>query len=382
MSSTDARRFASQTLLKHLVALAAQIRGVREAKDIEAVHQMRVASRRMRSALGLLDGCVTKKKLRTWLRQIKRVTKSLGAARDVDVQIEAVSKYLDGLRAAGGSAHRAGVERLRLRLRQRRERLQRDVIATMDELESSGVIDDMRRTLLHLKVESHMRDIESAESFGGGDGAAPAAEAPALSARDARRQIALRLEQMLAYEPYIATPENIEELHAMRIASKGLRYTMENFAPLFGKQLKWPIRQVKQVQSMLGDIHDLDVWMEFLPEFIDAERQRHEAFFGHRRGFKRIETGVLHMLADLRDRRQTTYEQFLALWAKQSREGRWRDLRELVGRCDDDAEAHDALAVDADDVEQDEAVDETDDAPHRPTMIINITDASELQAAG
>ncbi len=303
--------YAAGVLLEHLAHLQAQIAGVRDGSDIEFVHQMRVASRRLRNAMDLFDSALPRKKSRRWRKQIKRVTKALGAARDLDVHIEFIAGYAADLKARRDTAHQAGVERLLLRLRQERVAIQPHVAATMDELEASGVLEQMRQELATMTAASRLHG----ES-----------EPAGAVVDDARQVIALRLEQMLAYEPFIRSPEHVAELHQMRIAAKHLRYTLEAYRHAFEGQLKWQIRLVKQVQTQLGEIHDCDMWIERLPQFIADERRRHEAFFGHRRGFGRIESGIEHLHEERVSRRELLYQQFVALWDQQAAAGNWQNV--------------------------------------------------------
>ncbi|MCX6362442.1 MAG: CHAD domain-containing protein [Armatimonadetes bacterium] len=83
---------------------------------------------------------------------------------------------------------------------------------------------------------------------------------PADDLRDcAQGWIAQRLSEMLEWEPFIRDPAYVTELHAMRIAAKRLRYTMEIFAPYSGGGLEGLVESVKQLQETLGEIHDADV---------------------------------------------------------------------------------------------------------------------------
>ena len=91
---------------------------------------------------------------------------------------------------------------------------------------------------------------------------------------NAEHLISRRLDEMLAFEPYLANPDNVYELHEMRIAAKRLRYTMEifqdvytlytNVGPEFGKALK----AVKALQEHLGVLHDADVLVPQLLEHL------------------------------------------------------------------------------------------------------------------
>ena len=80
--------FGAKSLLNRLQNVAKEIDGVRKPDDIERIHDMRVATRRMRSALALFEKCLPGKKAKAWNKQMRRVTRALGAARDADVQMD------------------------------------------------------------------------------------------------------------------------------------------------------------------------------------------------------------------------------------------------------------------------------------------------------
>ncbi len=82
---------------------------------------------------------------------------------------------------------------------------------------------------------------------------------------NAAKLITRRLDEMLAYESCIADPDNVYELHEMRIAGKRLRYTMEVFQPVYirytdaGPEFGTMLQAVKNLQEHLGILHDADV---------------------------------------------------------------------------------------------------------------------------
>ena len=86
--------FGAGRLIPHLDVISAEIDGVRAADDPEHIHRMRVASRRLRAALPLFSSCFSEKDFRHWMRVIKKITAALGDARDTDVQIAFLKKYL------------------------------------------------------------------------------------------------------------------------------------------------------------------------------------------------------------------------------------------------------------------------------------------------
>jgi len=134
------------------------------------------------------------------------------------------------------------------------------------------------------------------------------------------------------HEPFVEQPERVEELHQMRIAAKHLRYALEALSSLHEGRLAPPIAVARALQKRLGEIHDCDVWIAFLPEFIRSERKRTRRFFGHLRGFKRISAGLEALLAERIDARQAMHAGFVEFWHRECGDSLWRDLRELLVR--------------------------------------------------
>ena len=86
--------FGVQRLLPLLDAFSKEIDGVKTDQDIEPIHRMRVASRRLRAALPLFASCFPEKKYQQWMEEIRKVTRALGEARDTDVQIAFLTKII------------------------------------------------------------------------------------------------------------------------------------------------------------------------------------------------------------------------------------------------------------------------------------------------
>jgi CHAD domain-containing protein len=304
--------FAAQAILKRVEVLTRQAAAVRDNRDVEAIHDMRVASRRLRTALELFEDCLPDKKARPWRKGIRRVTKALGQARDCDVQIEFVEDFLSHV---DDRRLRPGIQRLLLRLRQQRDALQPEVIRALDRLDGSGVLAEIESVLGPVQAHAHLAHVDT--------------NAPSVRGR-AAGAIAARLEQMLAYEPYIEHPEAIEQLHAMRIAAKHLRYAMEIFSPLYDASLDESIQSVRRVQTELGDIHDCDVWVAFLPEFLEQERSRTMEYFGSARGISRLVPGIEHLRTERQHHRDACYRDFVDYWHDLQRRSVWTDLYQRV----------------------------------------------------
>ncbi len=281
---------------------------MREAEDIEFVHRMRVASRRIRSCLPLFRECFTSKKYKEWRKEIRNITLSLREARDADVQIVFLKTYIEQLKEE--SLH-PGAQRFLLRLRQRRERMQPRVIKALDRLVESGVVEDMEKWCRRMRKGK--ADIHSPVTY-----------------QNALVHITSKLEEIFTHEASIYIPENIKEHHAMRIAIKRLRYTMEVFSPLYEGELKTQIEVCKKLQDMLGDLHDCDVWMDYLPQFIEEERAYSLDYSGHDDSFRILEPGLLHLQQYLRERRSAIYEEFVAYWKDIQEQNIWNNLKQFV----------------------------------------------------
>jgi CHAD domain-containing protein len=87
--------------------------GVLDTEDIERVHDMRVASRRLRAAMEVFEPCFPRKRFKSTLGEVKAIADALGERRDRDVSIKALEEFADQLIA--GDRHGVGVLVDRLR---------------------------------------------------------------------------------------------------------------------------------------------------------------------------------------------------------------------------------------------------------------------------
>lgn len=98
----------------------------------------------------------------------------------------------------------------------------------------------------------------------------PGLDPDAPLAENARRILAVKLAEFYSYAPIVDHEGADEELHAMRIAAKRLRYTLELFRSVFGKVGEKQIERVKAIQEELGEIHDHDVRIDLIEEELAA----------------------------------------------------------------------------------------------------------------
>lgn len=94
---------------------------------------------------------------------------------------------------------------------------------------------------------------------------------------NARRILAVRIDEVYSYDGLVAHPANVTELHDMRIACKRLRYLLEIFGVAFTTDLDPFTEEVKGLQDILGDIHDCDVQVPMLEEHLSWLTEREGA---------------------------------------------------------------------------------------------------------
>jgi CHAD domain-containing protein len=207
---------------------------VRSGRGREAVHDLRVASRRLRAALSLLEAAGVPE-ARKWRKTVRRVTRALGRARDLDVQIGFLRRFIARNRGI------ADVPRLKARLEARRRAVQKDVLRALRRVEDSGVLDDIARL-------------------------GPAGRVPAAATARGRAavQVRRRLRSLLELAPFVPREDAAEGHHRLRIAAKRLRYVLEIFLPVFGRRAEAWIRAIRELQEVLGELHDGDVWIASL----------------------------------------------------------------------------------------------------------------------
>ena len=118
--------------------------GVLDTSDIERVHDMRVATRRLRAVLEIYEPCFPRKQLRAAIDDIKALADALGERRDPDVQLA----QLDEFAAAVKPADRPGVELYAERVRSEQGSANELLAAAIAELEET----DLRGRLASLAV--------------------------------------------------------------------------------------------------------------------------------------------------------------------------------------------------------------------------------------
>jgi CHAD domain-containing protein len=306
------RLLAAKYVRKQAKQLRAQLDGIHAAENIEFVHRARVASRRLKTAMRMFDECFRSKQIKRWKKGTRRLRSELGEARDKDVQIELLRSILASLTKR---ACFSGISRLLVEWEYHREDLQRKVVKAVDRLERDGTLKEMTKATKRVLVKARSREAH--------------VQSPASFLR-AEQEIFRRLDRLLALQDCLDRPEDKRNHHAMRIAAKHLRYTMEIARPIYSGRLDATLDAIKQVQALLGEVHDCDVWQEQLDRFANDERERIIANYGHDRPFSRLDLGIEYLRQDRRRHRQQCYDNLVNLWRKLNANEVWEKLVAIV----------------------------------------------------
>jgi CHAD domain-containing protein len=205
----------------------------RDGTDPEGVHQMRVAVRRIRAALKA-EGASLGEPAESLAAELRWLGGVLGPIRDLDVQLD----HLRGLAADFEPVERDAVERLLLGLRAaRRQARQRMLAALRSE----------RYTALLAALAAAIRSQTSPA------GRPPAREQPGVDLIELVKRPYRKLSK--AAGALDDDPPD-DDLHALRIRGKRLRYAAELAVPVGGKPVLKLIKAAKELQDVLGDHQD------------------------------------------------------------------------------------------------------------------------------
>lgn len=218
--------------------------GSRSGEDIESVHQMRVAIRRMRTLFGLIGTHYRPKTVAKYGGGLRRIARALGNIRDLDVLILDLQEF----QKTQAEATQAALAEVVGILDARRDRFRRRLNALFNSRSYSRFVRQFRRLC---------------RKRGRGARLLPGTETP----HQVRHVLPLLLHERLAivraYDSVLPASEDTT-LHALRVEFKRLRYALEFFNPLLGSSANGYLEQVKAMQDLLGRINDIAVFSQYL----------------------------------------------------------------------------------------------------------------------
>lgn len=228
---------ARKSLLKDLIALLEHEEGSRKGESMDDVHDMRVATRRMRSVMQLLAGYFKPKAVDRFRDQLKRVALPLGEVRDLDVMIDNLERFKTSLI----------------------DEAQRDLDAAIALLQKQR--EDARKRLTKALDKSDYRHfVTNFSAFVTAPKAEKDEKASADTATTQTRyvlpvEVYSHLALVRAYDQILAEADDVR-LHQLRIEIKRLRYLLTVFDELLNTSGKEFIGELKKLQDQLGALND------------------------------------------------------------------------------------------------------------------------------
>lgn len=244
--------------------------------DPDHLHDVRVASRRVRAVLELVDPGIYPKYNRH-LRQLKTLTRALGAPREHDVHLALLSAQQSTPMDTSDLAALEHAQELLEHTRRRTQKHMARVLARLSVSECEGL----------LRVPS------LPDPFAPGDVATSA-------------QICLEPQLRAALDPLpsLTTQEDPSGMHATRIQIKKTRYTLEILAPILEGPSQPMLDRLRELQTALGEHHDLATLEAFLWEL-------HQGLCARNR--TALAGGLLAIVGRVAEARRTWFDRFRSL---------------------------------------------------------------------
>jgi CHAD domain-containing protein len=289
------RLCARPLILERIRELVKHEAGTRAGEDIEALHDMRVASRRLREALEIFQFCFPQKIYVRLYDRVRRVTRALGQARNADVAVDFFAKLL--------AASRDLIEQISLqdilrRLAKQQARRRAEMQNELDKVQPAGLAPRFEKAFDHLASIPLSRQRGSRTAL-----------------QLARRLLAPRLREVFACRRLIKGENDAEGLHNLRIAVKKLRYAIETLDFAAGEHAKENLKFFKKLQTVLGELHDRDVFLEITQQRLDKLQK--QSFTDH------LLNGYQPILAKIRMQRQDFYAEYIKLFGHEKIQA-WR----------------------------------------------------------
>lgn len=134
---------AHTSIRQQLGEMMENLEGTRRGEDVEALHDMRVASRRLRAALSVFAAAFPPKPFAVTEKEVAKTTDALGAVRDSDVQIE----FMEAAIAAAPESEKVGLLAFLAHLQSERDRERVLLVKELNRLEKSAFTKDFRKLL-------------------------------------------------------------------------------------------------------------------------------------------------------------------------------------------------------------------------------------------
>jgi triphosphatase len=302
---------AFAVLRRQLTVLRAKEPGTRLGEDPEELHDMRVATRRLRAALALFEG-VLPVRAQSFREELGWLARLLGAVRDLDVQLEnlAAMSFEDAELGLGPAA--AGHDPL-------------DDLAALLECERRTARADMLEGLDSVRWDRLAKGLTTMAQQG-----------------PARRSLATREPAVIGLPDLVLTRHEkvtkaakrakrsgvVTDFHALRIRCKRLRYALEFSSDVYGGRTSRFVRALTVLQGELGEMQDAEVASVQLAALAAGDTH--------------LPAATIFVMGGVAERRRNEVSRLLERLPEEfarTRGKAWRELRDLMARRRTEAEA-------------------------------------------
>lgn len=209
-------------------------RAVKHA-DADAIHDVRVAIRRLRQCLDVFAPLLGSRASKKLSKKVRKILKAAGELRNLDIAIDLLKK-----------ARLARTGPLVSAIRKDRVKFAKDFAQALAKFDNGDIVGKWRDGVI---APSHQTSFTE----------------------DYRNILpAMAAEFFEAGERAADASADLDTLHKFRIKTKKFRYTLELFAPVFGKTLEMPMRVLRNLQQRLGDINDYAASGQILKDYRDS----------------------------------------------------------------------------------------------------------------
>jgi CHAD domain-containing protein len=239
--------FVAEVVEEQFERIVKQEKHVLADKDPEALHQMRVGTRRLRTALQVFEAAIKLPKAGS-AKKLRDLARVLGAVRDLDVQTASLAEnYHPNLNDREQKQLKAVAKSLK------RQRV--DALEAMKAALTSKQYQKLKTTYQTWLEQPQLMDIAQLPIAT----VLPDLLSPLLS------ELLLHPGWLISSEQELSV-EQSEVLHDLRKVCKHVRYQTEFFTPLYGEEFQSWVKEIKQIQDDLGAFQDTQVLIDLLTQ--------------------------------------------------------------------------------------------------------------------
>ncbi|HEY5122896.1 MAG TPA: CHAD domain-containing protein [Ignavibacteria bacterium] len=219
--------------------------------DIESLHKMRVASRRLKGYLKIFNELFPKQKFNRIYNILRNFIRLIGEIRELDVSFEIIDNYLSKNTPEYNKILVLFISKLKSQKSTLREKLETDkrlIKFIKSKIDITGLVQEGFAKKQKKRFKNFNLDISFIDN-------------PVLIIPELRKRVLRDMKVVLNH------PTKKSELHELRIKAKPLRYSMELYSGFINNEFDEMISETKKFVERAGTIHDIDVLIPRLNEF-------------------------------------------------------------------------------------------------------------------